>query len=429
MNGKCYYYDSLGRLLRRVDRNERVVQFEYDGLDRIATERWFDEATPVPSISITTSTDGGLTDEVQRVGFGDDMVMLYGGTFTLTFDGQTTGSLAYNADAAAVQTALEGLSNIAPGDVTVVKLQEWDPQEWRLTFMGDLAGTNVAQVTVNTSNVWGMGTITAIEATDTTGGASHNEVQVVTLSNADGGTFRLAFLGQTAQPLDQDATAGEVETALEALTSVDNVTVTGSAGGPWTVTFVGTHSGVNQASLNGDAAALTSGTLVRTISYSYDAASQLIETADPDSVYAYTYDNLGRVLTVDNDGTPGVAQVVLTSAYDNNGNRASLSAEIDSADDFLNSYSYDALNRLIRVDQVAGRSTAGDTARGRKEVQPGKYSRGHRYSRGHSKGKYSRGGSRRGEPGRGEPGTQHAGARRYRENIGVEEFGRREAAK
>ncbi len=126
-----------------------------------------------------------------------------------------------------------------------------------------------------------------------------------------------------------------------------------SAGGPWTVTFVGTHSGVNQVTLNGDAAALTSGTLVRTISYAYDAASQLIETADPDSVYAYKYDNLGRVLTVDNDGTPGAPQVVLTSAYDNNGNRTSLSAEIDSADDFFNSYSYDALNQLIRVDQVA----------------------------------------------------------------------------
>ncbi len=104
-----------------------VVQFEYDGLDRIATERWFDEATPMPSISITTTTDGGLTDEVQRVGFHDDMLMLYGGTFTLTFDGQTTGSLDYNADADAVQSALEGLSNIAPGDVMIVKLQKWNP--------------------------------------------------------------------------------------------------------------------------------------------------------------------------------------------------------------------------------------------------------------------------------------------------------------
>jgi hypothetical protein len=42
-----------------------------------------------------------------------------GGTFTLTYGAQTTTGLAYNASAAAVQTALEALSNLAPGDVTV----------------------------------------------------------------------------------------------------------------------------------------------------------------------------------------------------------------------------------------------------------------------------------------------------------------------
>jgi RHS repeat-associated protein len=47
-----------------------------------------------------------------------------------------------------------------------------------------------------------------------------------------------------------------------------------------------------------------------------------------------------------------VPQVVLTSAWDANGNRTSLSATIDSTDDFENSYSYDLLNRLTRVDQI-----------------------------------------------------------------------------
>lgn len=42
-----------------------------------------------------------------------------GGTFTITWNGQTTGAIAYNALAAVVQTALEALSNIAPGDVVV----------------------------------------------------------------------------------------------------------------------------------------------------------------------------------------------------------------------------------------------------------------------------------------------------------------------
>lgn len=42
-----------------------------------------------------------------------------GGTFTLTWNSQTTSGIAYNATAATVQTALEALSNIESGDVTV----------------------------------------------------------------------------------------------------------------------------------------------------------------------------------------------------------------------------------------------------------------------------------------------------------------------
>lgn len=42
------------------------------------------------------------------------------GTFTLTYVGQTTGNIAHNATAAAVQTALEALSTIGAGNVEVV---------------------------------------------------------------------------------------------------------------------------------------------------------------------------------------------------------------------------------------------------------------------------------------------------------------------
>lgn len=41
------------------------------------------------------------------------------GTFTLTYDGYTTSAIAYNASTSAVQSALEALSNLNAGDVTV----------------------------------------------------------------------------------------------------------------------------------------------------------------------------------------------------------------------------------------------------------------------------------------------------------------------
>ena len=64
----------------------------------------------------------------------------------LTYSGQTTASIAFNASAAQVQAALEALSNIAPGDVVVTKLQDTSSaQEWRLSFQGALGGANLAE--------------------------------------------------------------------------------------------------------------------------------------------------------------------------------------------------------------------------------------------------------------------------------------------
>lgn len=42
-----------------------------------------------------------------------------GGTFDLTLNGETAASIAYNATASAVQTALEGLASMTAGDVAV----------------------------------------------------------------------------------------------------------------------------------------------------------------------------------------------------------------------------------------------------------------------------------------------------------------------
>src|SRR5260221_780463 len=58
------------------------------------------------------------------------------GTFTLTFNGQTTGPLGFNATAAQVQTALQGLSTIGAGNVTVAQFGNL----YTVTFVGALAG-------------------------------------------------------------------------------------------------------------------------------------------------------------------------------------------------------------------------------------------------------------------------------------------------
>ena len=59
--------------------------------------------------------------------------------------------------------------------------------------------------------------------------ANSNEVQTVTLTNAEGGHFHLTLGGQTTTALDFDAEASEVKSALVALSTVGtgNVEVTG----------------------------------------------------------------------------------------------------------------------------------------------------------------------------------------------------------
>lgn len=70
-----------------------------------------------------------------------------GGTFTLTYKGQTTAAINWNDNAATVQTRLENLSNINPGDVVVSGASP----TWTLTFSGTFVATVVPKLTATPS--------------------------------------------------------------------------------------------------------------------------------------------------------------------------------------------------------------------------------------------------------------------------------------
>ena len=113
---------------------------------------------------------GGLrTDEVQA--FNLDGIV-GGGTFRLKFGSETTGNLAWNASTAAVKAGLEALSAIAFDDVEVTR------------------------------------------------GKVTNEIQVINLDGATGGTFTLSFAGHTTAPIPFNANDLTLWTALNALPSI-----------------------------------------------------------------------------------------------------------------------------------------------------------------------------------------------------------------
>jgi len=114
-------------------------------------------------ITVTCNTPA---DEVQSLATSGSPT---GGTVSLTFNGQTTAPIAYNAAAAAVQSALEALSNVEAGEITAAG-GALGTAPVTLTFSGRYAGANVPKITV-TSALTG-GTDPTAEITVTTEGGS-----------------------------------------------------------------------------------------------------------------------------------------------------------------------------------------------------------------------------------------------------------------
>ncbi|HEY5315711.1 MAG TPA: autotransporter-associated beta strand repeat-containing protein, partial [Pirellulales bacterium] len=99
-----------------------------------------------------------------------------------------------------------------------------------------LDSTSVA-VTVASTGLWDLSQINLSNLS--------NESQTITISGATNGTFTLTWDGETTSALAYNAPAtgtGSVQSALAALNFIGagNVSVTGNAGGPYTVTFQGT---------------------------------------------------------------------------------------------------------------------------------------------------------------------------------------------
>jgi hypothetical protein len=133
----------------------------------------FSGMTPGTPLYPSASVAGGLdttapeaasitgVDEVQTLTISGSPA---GGTYTLTYAGQTTAGIAYNANAAAIQSALEALSNLAPGDVAVTGT---DP--FTITFGGTLAAQDAALIVGNGASLTG-GSSPAATVVETTAG-------------------------------------------------------------------------------------------------------------------------------------------------------------------------------------------------------------------------------------------------------------------
>jgi len=117
--------DTLGRIVRvSADGRPRYkpggVTIDWSVIDAVSADTTLDDGTIVKAGDkylrygqILTRITGGEINTLTISGSPT------GGTFTITVDGQTTGGIAYNANAATIQAAIVALSTVGTGKCTV----------------------------------------------------------------------------------------------------------------------------------------------------------------------------------------------------------------------------------------------------------------------------------------------------------------------
>ena len=183
-----------------------------------------------------------------------------GGTFTLTFNGQTTGAIPFNATSVQVQSALTALSSVGLGNI-VCTGGPLPSTNVVITFAGQLAFQPQPVIT-GTGSLTG-GTTPAPTLAHIAKASLVTDVQTLSLSgNPTGGTFTLTFNNQTTAAIPFNATSAQVQAALVALSSIGPGNVV-CAGGPLpgasvTINFAGQLAFQSQPVITGTSS-LTSG--------------------------------------------------------------------------------------------------------------------------------------------------------------------------
>lgn len=93
--------------------------------------------------------------------------------------------------------------------------------------------------------------------------------------------------------------------------------------------------------------------MVNTITNTFDAASRMTGIGDNFATYNYTLDALGRATSISHFVSFAPFVVNLSQSFDAASNRTGLEVDIGGQSDFVNSYTFDGLNRNTQITQSA----------------------------------------------------------------------------
>lgn len=207
----------------------------------------------------TTTQGGGPSDEIQQIKISQTGTNT-AWSYTLTFGGQATATITQADNTAAIQTKLEALSSIGAGNCKVYGTHQNNTNTGTcnlfVKFTGALAGLNVGLISGTAISDLDITIVTIVAG----GQSAADEVQHVDIGQPTAGTYRLRVAGETTESITLTSSQATIESLLEALSTVDVVSVYGDAYSHLIV-YQGTAANSDQ-DLAAIVSSLTSGTPV-----------------------------------------------------------------------------------------------------------------------------------------------------------------------
>lgn len=187
--------------------------------------------------SATKIIDGGAATLTEVQSFWTNAI---GGSTVISISGVgSTSAIALPATAATIKSALNAITT---NDVDTVTGSGTQADPFYVTFT---SATNYAQMTLTTANM-ATGAVTATVAEVAAGVSATSTVWSVVV-NGTGGTVIYEFRGEQTSAIAYNASAGTLQTALQALTTIGSgqatVSGAGTSGSPYVITLGSNFAG------------------------------------------------------------------------------------------------------------------------------------------------------------------------------------------